>query len=66
MVGGIGGKDQAAGAGVIYTEDLRGAIKVAQPGLYDATTTTPAGSTTAIALGHRGALGVVTGTLVVV
>lgn len=63
---GIGGKDPVAGAGVIYTEDLRGDIKGARSGLYDVVVTTPGGATTAIALGHKGVLGAVNGTLQVV
>jgi len=54
----IGGEDQTAGAGVIYTEDLRGVLYQIQLNAgvnlpaYGVTVTTPAGSTTALALGH--------------
>jgi hypothetical protein len=66
VAAGIGGRDQTAGAGVIYTEDVEADIKGASPGLYDPSVTTPGGATTAIALGHFPALGTVNGTLVVV
>lgn len=48
----LGGLDQVAGAGVLYTEDLRGVARAAFPGLYAVDVSTPAGATTAIALGH--------------
>lgn len=48
----IGGRDQVAGAGVIYTSDLLGEVKAAYPGLYGEALSSPAVSTTAIALGH--------------
>lgn len=48
----IGGRDQVAGAGVLYTADLHGAVATAYPGLYSAAITTPAGVTTALAAGR--------------
>lgn len=48
----IGGVDQVAGAGVIYTTDLRSIAATAYPGLYDVLTTTPAGASTALAVGQ--------------
>ncbi len=48
----IGGLDQTSGAGFIYTTDIRAAAAVSFPGLYDVLVTTPAGASTAIALGH--------------
>lgn len=67
----IGGNDQSGGAGVIYTKDLETAVVTTMIGnvsigLYDPSVTTPATSTTAIALGHVGILGSVSGTLVLV
>lgn len=63
---GIGGNNQTAGAGFIYTEDLESDIKGASPGLFNPNVTTPAGSSTVIALGHFPVLGTVTGTMTVV
>lgn len=48
----IGGDDQVAGAGVIYTTDLRAIAANAYPGLYNVAVTTPAGASTALALGE--------------
>lgn len=48
----IGGVDQTAGAGVIYTRDLQAVAAQAYVGLYNVQVTTPAGATTAIAVGH--------------
>lgn len=48
----IGGKDQVAGAGVVYKVDLQAVAAAAYPGLYDVLVTTPAGATSAIAAGH--------------
>lgn len=47
----IGGMDQTAGAGVIYTSDIEGYARDAWPGLYDVNVTTPAGASTALAVG---------------
>jgi hypothetical protein len=63
---GIGGLDQTAGAGVVYTADLPGVIRDAWGGLYDPIVTTPGTSTTAIALGHIATAGTINGTLTVV
>ena len=63
---GIGGKDQTAGAGVIYTDDLVGDVRAGFAGLYNPTVTTPGTATTAIALGHMGVLGTLVGSLVIV
>jgi hypothetical protein len=59
----MGGFDRTAGAGFIYTSDIRAEIKAtrrergdgARWGLYDVVVTTPAGASTAIALGRFGA-----------
>ena len=67
----MGGFDTIAGAGKIYTGDLRAEIKVARKargggvpwGLYDVVVTVPGGSFTAIALGHFGELGTLSGTV---
>ncbi len=48
----IGGRDQVAGAGVIYTADLEGIARNAYPGLYNVLVSTPAGATTALAAGE--------------
>jgi len=48
----IGGVDQVAGAGVVYTTDLEGYAREGYPGIYDVLVTTPAGASTAIAVGH--------------
>ena len=55
----IGGFDQVAGAGVIYTVDLSGIVRDAFPGIYDVTITTPGTSTTALAIGHVAVLSTV-------
>lgn len=48
----IGGRDQDAGGnGVLYTDDIQGAVANAYPGLYAAAVTTPAGATTALSVG---------------
>lgn len=59
----IGGLNQAAGAGVIPTKDLLGTIFGAWPTMNTVDVTTPAGATTAIALGHVAIAGVFTGTI---
>ena len=48
----IGGYDQTAGIGVIYTEDLAYAAQASYPGLYGLAVSVPSGSSTTIALGH--------------
>jgi len=48
----IGGVDQVAGAGVVYAADMQAVIRTAYVGLYDPILTSPAGASTAIALGH--------------
>lgn len=48
----IGGFDQVAGAGVIYTVDLEGIVKASYPGIYDVALVAPAGASTAILLGY--------------
>ncbi len=48
----IGGFDQVAGAGVIYTVDLSGIVRDAFPGIYDVTIVAPAGASTALAIGE--------------
>lgn len=65
LAAGGGGKDQTAGAGVIYTDDLVTDVRVSYAGLYNPILTAPAGATTAITLGHIGVLGTLTGTLVI-
>lgn len=73
---GIGGDDQVAGAGVIWTPDIQDAIKdatVVAPGsaaptplvLRDAVVTLPAGASTPVAAGAIGVAGTITGQLVV-
>lgn len=57
----IGGFDQVAGAGVIYTVDLQGIARGAFLGLYDVVVTTPAGATTPLALGEVATLNSVPG-----
>ena len=62
----IGGLDQTAGAGVVYTSDIQDTVResypvplpgqLPAPALYAVTITVPATSTTAIALGHVAAL----------
>jgi hypothetical protein len=48
----VGGRDQVAGAGVLYKSDLQGALATAYPGIYDPAITTPAAATTALAAGR--------------
>lgn len=49
----IGGVDQdGGGAGVVYTSDIEGYARGGYAGLYDVRITTPAGASTAIAVGH--------------
>jgi hypothetical protein len=48
----IGGEDQTLGAGVIYTRDLQAIAATAFTGLYAVSVTTPAGASTALALGE--------------
>lgn len=48
----IGGVDQVAGAGVVYTNDLEAFARSGYDGLYDVKVTTPAGASTAITVGH--------------
>lgn len=62
----VGGLEQTAGTGVVYTADLPGVIRATQAGLYDPIVTAPAGATTAIALGHYASVGVITGSMTVV
>lgn len=61
----IGGRDQVAGAGVVPTSDLVGAVysckflasDMVPAGLHAVVITTPGGASTAIALGHVAKLG---------
>lgn len=62
----IGGVDQVAGAGVIYTTDLRAVASDAYSGLYNVLVTTPAGASTALALGQVATLTSATFTVTVV
>jgi hypothetical protein len=48
----IGGLDQVLGAGVVYTEDIQRDAANSYTGLYNVLVTTPAGATTALALGE--------------
>ncbi len=48
----IGGLDQVSGAGVLYTSDMEGVARDALAGLYAVNITTPATSTSALALGR--------------
>jgi hypothetical protein len=48
----VGGVDQVVGAGVVYTRDLEAFARSGYPGVYDVIITTPAGLSTAIAVGH--------------
>lgn len=63
---GVGGLDQVAGAGVVYTADLPGVVRDSVSGFYDPIVTLPSTSTTAIALGHIATLGALTWTITVV
>lgn len=57
----IGGLDQVAGAGVLYTKDIQAVAAAAYPGLYNCTVTTPAAASTALALGRVAVLSTVVG-----
>lgn len=48
----IGGVEQTAGSGFVYTADLIGEIHAAYSGLYAEALSSPSGSSTTIALGH--------------
>jgi acetylornithine deacetylase/succinyl-diaminopimelate desuccinylase-like protein len=48
----IGGVDQVAGAGVVYTADLVAVVRTAYSGIYDPVLSAPVAVSTAIALGH--------------
>lgn len=48
----VGGVDQVANAGVVYTSDLEASARAGYKGLYDVVVSTPAGASTAIAVGH--------------
>lgn len=48
----VGGVDQIANAGVVYTSDLEAFAREGYKGLYDVVVTTPGGASTAIAAGH--------------
>lgn len=48
----IGGVDQIAGAGVVYTRDLEAFARAGFAGVYDVIISTPAGLSTAIVVGH--------------
>jgi hypothetical protein len=48
----IGGVDQIANAGVVYTSDLEAFARAGYTGLYDVVVTTPAGLSTPIAVGN--------------
>ncbi|HMI84873.1 MAG TPA: baseplate J/gp47 family protein [Polyangiaceae bacterium] len=48
----VGGVDQVANAGVVYTSDLEAFARAGYRGLYDVVVTTPAGLSTAIPSGH--------------
>lgn len=63
---GPGGVDQVNGAGFVYTVDIGDTIREAQAGFYNVQISSPATSSTAIALGHIAVGGAVNGTLVVV
>lgn len=68
---GIGGVEQTAGVGSIFTSDIADAAQGAATGLYAASLTLPSGGSTVIALGHIGRAGsgttqTITGTITVV
>lgn len=66
---GIGGMNQTAGAGFVYTDDLLGTISAAAPGLFGVVVTAPAGgmgSTTALAIGQMAVIGTFYGIIQVV
>jgi Baseplate J-like protein len=48
----VGGVDQVANAGVVYTSDLEAFARAGYRGLYDVVVTTPAGLSTAIGVGE--------------
>lgn len=48
----VGGHDQVAGAGKVYTSDLEGVARTGYAGLYDVEVTTPASTYTPIGAGH--------------
>lgn len=62
----VGGVDQVLGAGVIYTTDLRAIAADAYAGLYNVLVSTPAGASTAVALGRVATLASATFTVTVV
>jgi len=64
----VGGVEQVSGAGVLYTDEIRDAVHDARVGLYGSAVTTPATTTTALAVGHVPVRngGATNGTLVVV
>ncbi len=62
----IGGMDQSFGAGSIYTTDLRAIAADAYGGLYNVLVSTPAGASTALALGEVATLASATFTVTVV
>jgi hypothetical protein len=47
----VAGVDQVANAGVVYTSDLEAFARSGYPGVYDVVVTTPAGASTALAVG---------------
>ncbi len=57
----VGGVDQVAGAGVVYTGDLEAFARLGYLGLYDVVISTPAGLSTAIPLGHVAVINSVAG-----
>ncbi|SRR6266404_2197255 len=57
----IGGVDQVAGAGVVYTKDLERFAGEGFAGIYDVAVSTPAGLTTNVAVGHVTAINSVAG-----
>ena len=65
----IGGKDQTAGSGFVYTEDLRGVLYQIQLNAgvnlpaYAVTVTVPSGASTVVNVGHNPKYGTPTGTL---
>lgn len=61
----IGGFDRVLGAGVVYTEDIEATINGAHVAIYKVSVTTPAGASTALALGRVAKLGTVTGTVTI-
>lgn len=48
----VGGMDQVAGAGVVYTDDLESFARAGYPGVYAVHVSTPASLSTALAVGH--------------